>query len=65
METKKIIAFILLTFFMSYLTGCSTKAWYEGGQNSAKHNCHNQPPSEIDQCLKNLNKKTYKEYQKY
>ncbi len=50
---------------MSYLTGCSTKAWYEGGQNSAKHNCHNQPPSEIDQCLKNLNKKTYKEYQKY
>jgi len=54
---------ISLTIFMNLATGCSTRSWYEGGQISAKHNCNSAPFSEREQCLKNINKKTYKEYQ--
>jgi hypothetical protein len=50
---------------MSHFTGCTTKSFYEGGQIAAKQKCNSQPPSEINQCLENLNKKTYQEYQKY
>lgn len=63
MKTKKTMILISLTIFMSCTTGCSTKSWYEGGQISAKHNCNNTPLSEQEQCLKNINKKTYKEYE--
>lgn len=59
----KIMLFISLAFFVSILTGCTTKSFYEGGQIGAKQKCNSQPPSEIEQCLKNLNNKTYKEYQ--
>ena len=48
---------------MGFTTGCSTKSWYEGGQISAKQNCNNAPFSEREQCLKNVNQKTFKEYQ--
>ncbi len=58
------MALISLTLFMSFVTGCTAKAWYEGGQYGAEHDCRSQPPGEIDQCLQNLNKKTYKEYEK-
>lgn len=65
LKTKKIILFVSLSFFMSCLTGCTTKSWYEGGQIGAKQNCHNKPLNQREQCLKNLNKKTYEEYEKH
>lgn len=64
METKKVIIFTSLTLFLSFFSGCTAKAWYNGGQYGAKQNCHNQPPSEIKQCLENLNKETFEEYEK-
>jgi len=64
LKTKKIILLILLTFLISLFTGCTTKAWYDGIQYEAKRNCQNQPSSEIDQCLENLNNTTYKKYEK-
>jgi hypothetical protein len=48
---------------MSFTTACSTRGWYEGGQISAKKNCNHVPLSEREQCLENVNQKTYKEYQ--
>ena len=48
---------------MSYFNGCSTRGWYEGAKISAKHNCNSAPLSERDECLNNLNNKTYTEYQ--
>ncbi|WP_324170761.1 hypothetical protein [Sulfurimonas sp.] len=64
MKTKKIILSIALALFMSLFTGCTAKAWYKGGQYGAEHNCRNQPAGAIEQCLENLNKRTYKEYEK-
>ena len=64
LKTKKIMLLSSLTIFVSFMTGCTAKSWYEGGQISAKHNCHNKPLSEREQCLKNINKKTYEEYEK-
>ena len=64
MKIKKVITLISLIIFTSCITGCSTKSWYEGGQISAEQNCHNQPLSAQEQCLKNINNKTYKEYKK-
>jgi hypothetical protein len=55
---------LLLGIFMSTLAGCTTQAWYEGVKQGAENNCRNQPPSEIDRCLENLNKKSYEEYEK-
>lgn len=63
MKTKKTMILISLIIFIIYLAGCTTKAWYEGGQYGAEHNCHTQPPSEIEQCLRTINKKTYQTYQ--
>lgn len=62
MKTKKIIVLILLTIVLSCITGCTAKSWYEGGQISAKHNCNKAPLGEREQCLKNINNKTYEEY---
>lgn len=64
MKTKKIIVLISLTIFVSCITGCTAKSWYEGGKISAEHNCNKAPLGEREQCLKNINKKTYKEYER-
>ena len=62
MKIKKPMILISLIIFMSCVSGCTTKSWYEGGQISAEQNCNSAPFSEREQCLKNINKKTYKEY---
>ena len=63
MKRQNIILLFLLTIFASCINGCTTKAWYEGNQINAKHHCNSIPLSEQEQCLKNINNKTYKEYQ--
>ena len=64
MKTKQLIAFILLTFFMLAVSGCTTQAWYESVKQGAENNCRKQPPSESERCQENLNKRTYEEYEK-
>jgi hypothetical protein len=64
MKTKQLITFILLTFFMLAISGCTTQAWYESVKQGAENNCRNQPPSQSERCLEYLNKKTYEEYEK-
>lgn len=58
-------SFVLMSFcFMVAIFGCTAQSWYEGVKESAKSNCRNQPPSEVESCMESLNKKTYEEYQK-
>jgi len=64
MKKKQLITFILLTFFMMAISGCTTQAWYESVKQGAENNCRKQPPIESERCLENLNKKTYDEYEK-
>lgn len=58
------IVLISLTIFVSCITGCTAKFWYEAGKINAEHNCNKAPFGEHEQCLKNINNKTYKEYEK-
>lgn len=64
MKTKKIIVLISLTVFTHFITGCTAKSWYEGGKTSAKYKCNKAPLTEREECLKNINNKTYEEYEK-
>jgi hypothetical protein len=62
MKVKNMILLISFIVFMSSVAGCSARSWYEGGQLSAEHRCHNMPLSEREQCLQNINNKAYKDY---
>lgn len=62
LKTTKIILSIPMLICIGLFTGCTYKSWYQGGQYSAKQNCNHKPASEVDECLKNLNTKTYEEY---
>jgi hypothetical protein len=46
------------------LPGCTTRAWYDGMQFSAKQSCERQPPSERERCEARLNKQDYDAYEK-
>jgi len=63
LKRQKAIIFSLLAIFISCFSGCSARGWYEGAQISAEHNCNNVPLSEREECLGNVNNKTYIEYQ--
>ena len=61
-RSNGLIFVLLLSVVASCLGGCSAKPWYEGSKISAEHNCYKAPPSQREECLKNLNNKTYQEY---
>lgn len=46
------------------LPGCTTRAWYEGMQNSARTACQQQPSSEQARCEARLNRQDYDAYEK-
>jgi len=46
------------------LTGCSAKELYDAGKASRKQNCERLPVSEREQCFKEINNKSYKEYER-
>jgi hypothetical protein len=54
----------LLMAIMAIVSACTTQAWYEGAKQGAENQCRQQPPSEMERCLENMNKKTYDEYEK-
>ncbi len=64
MREKQFIAYILYTFLILAISSCTTQAWYESVKQGAANNCRNEPPSESERCLENLNKQSYQEYKK-
>jgi hypothetical protein len=64
MKTKQMIEIISLVISILAIPGCTSRTWYEIVKQGAENNCRNQPPSESERCLENLNKKTYEEYEK-
>lgn len=64
LKAKQLITFVSFSFWIVAIGGCTSQSWYEGVKRGAENNCRNQPPSEVDRCLENLNKKTYEEYEK-
>lgn len=55
---------ILLPCLLTTLTACSTEAWYEGAKRSAEHQCRQQPPGAVEECLARVNKSRYDTYEK-
>ena len=46
------------------MAGCSTRNWYEGMKLGAENDCQKQPPGAREDCLSQLNKKSYDAYEK-
>jgi len=46
------------------VTGCSTRAWYDGLQQSARSACQQQPSSEQARCEARLKRQDYDDYEK-
>jgi len=63
MRSKPVPLPALLLFTALSISGCSTKAWYEGMRFSAQNNCRRQAPGEIESCLARVNTMTYEAYE--
>jgi hypothetical protein len=61
---KRVYGFLILLTATAVLAGCTTRAWYEGLQNSAAASCQTQPSSERARCDARLNKQDYDSYEK-
>jgi hypothetical protein len=46
------------------LQGCTTRAWYDGLQHSARQACLGQPSSEQARCEARLNRQDFDSYEK-
>jgi hypothetical protein len=46
------------------MTGCSTRAWYEGVRMGAQNRCAQQPPGADKACRDRLSDKPYDDYEK-
>ena len=53
---------MLLAVTILALSGCSTKAWYEGMRTGAANQCRALPPGETERCLAGLNPMSYETY---
>lgn len=63
LKPLRYISFAALVF--ATLSGCTTRAWYEGLQHSARTACQQQPSSERARCEARLNLQDYATYQKH
>ncbi|MFT6529296.1 MAG: hypothetical protein ACJAZB_000939 [Psychrosphaera sp.] len=57
----QIVMALIVTFV---LAACTSKELYSEVQNNRKAHCRTLPPQDIEDCLNNLNDKTYDEYEK-
>lgn len=55
---------LFIVMMIPMLPGCTTRAWYDGVQATAKQACQRQPPSEQERCESNLNKDDFDTYEK-
>ena len=45
--------------------GCSSRAWYEGFQQTQREQCYrHSSQSQVDRCLEDVNKATYDDYKR-
>ncbi len=56
--------FFCTGLMLACVTGCSTRAWYGGMQQSAYSACQRQPSSEQARCEARLNRQDYETYVK-
>jgi len=62
---KRFLAFILISYVSICISGCSSKAWYEGFREERRRNCYKiESPNERQKCLKEVDEKSYDQYQK-
>ena len=45
-------------------SGCTKENWYEGVKASHEAQCMNEPISEYDNCMKQLQEQSYEEYER-
>ena len=43
---------------------CSQRLWYEGLKQSQRNECYKAPPSESEECLRNMDNDSYDKYQR-
>jgi hypothetical protein len=55
---------LLLALTVLMTPACTTRAWYEGIQATAKQACRREPLSEQERCESRLNKADFEAYQK-
>lgn len=60
----RLLVGVLLGVIFSLLSGCTTRAWYETMQATAKQACRKEPPSEQERCEARLNRMEYEQYEK-
>lgn len=61
--TRNLRRFFLPILLLVCLPGCTTRAWYDGMQHSARTTCQQQPSSEQARCEARLNKQDYDSYE--
>ena len=54
---------VILAIFL-LINGCSSKELYNATQMQSQHHCDQKVGVERDECLQQLNKKSYEEYEK-
>lgn len=63
--TKKSISLLVFALVFSSLSGCSSRAWYEGFREVERQHCYEiESPSERQECLDKLTETSYDQYEK-
>lgn len=62
--TKSKTNIILAVMVVFSLTGCTSRAWYEGFREAARQRCYQlNNEDDIQRCLEDIESGTYEEYQ--
>jgi hypothetical protein len=60
----KIFLYCLAILMALSIQACSQRLWYEGAKQSHRNECNKAPPSEREECLRNMDNDSYDEYQR-
>lgn len=55
---------VAIVLAIAVLSGCTTRAWYEGMRMGAENDCRRQPSGEQERCLSQVNRMSYDEYER-
>lgn len=62
---KEFHIILLLAFVFLFISGCSSRAWYESFREIERQNCYElESPSERQECLDRLDETSYDQYEK-
>lgn len=62
--SRKMSALLLLVLTIPLLPACSTRAWYQTVQATARQECQRQPAAEQARCEAQLNQDDFERYEK-